>query len=139
LEGVLVSVEHIHAGRCNLVVSRAIPDQEVPKEGIPADRRRIYDAFFLRPNVVPVDYEVPIIELMRELLAHYRDSAAPLRLMDAMHLATAIRKKVDAFYTFDSGGKGGADLLSLDGNVAGHNLKICKPPFEQAPILFRPT
>jgi hypothetical protein len=46
-----------------------------------------------------------------------------VELPDAQHLATAIAyKEVDEFHTFD-----GDDLLRFNGNVAGFNLKICKP------------
>ena len=60
-----------------------------------------------------------------------------LTFFDAIHLATAINRRVDAFYTFDKGQRGGLDLLALSGNVGGHALQICKPAYEQAPILFR--
>lgn len=53
-----------------------------------------------------------------------------LRPLDAIHLATAIHYKADAFYTYDD------HLFPLSGNVAGHNLIICKPP--ESPQLTLP-
>jgi hypothetical protein len=137
MEGTLVSVDHIHAGRSHLVVSRAIPEQEVPKHRVPQDRRIIYDRLLKRPNVVLVDYEMPILSLTKELIAYH--AKEELMFVDALHLATAIIKGVDAFYTFDSGKRGGANLLSLSGDVGGYPLLIDLPPFEQAPLLFPPT
>jgi predicted nucleic acid-binding protein len=136
LEGTLVSLDHIYAGRSDLVLSRAIPEQEVPLSRLPAERRKIYEQVLRRPNITQVDYEVPILALTRELLDYYQ--SIDLLFMDALHLATAIIKGVDAFYTFDSGKRGGANLLSLDGNVMGHALRVCRPPFEQVPLLFSP-
>lgn len=52
---------------------------------------------------------------------------------DAIHLASAILYDATEFHTFD-GARAGANkagLLTLDGNVAGHRLKICAPKAEQ--------
>jgi predicted nucleic acid-binding protein len=68
--------------------------------------RGLYERLLLRPNITLVDYETPIIDLVKELLQYYEGSSALLMFMDALHLATAIRKGADAFYTFDSGGTG---------------------------------
>jgi integrase len=57
----------------------------------------------------------------------------------AKHLASAIHFEVDEFHTFDEGKKGGRSLLSLDGDVAGHRLRICKPPVGQMQIKFFET
>ena len=47
---------------------------------------------------------------------------------DALHLATAILYRADEFHTFDErGSRNHLGLLRLTGNVAGHNLTICKP------------
>ena len=47
---------------------------------------------------------------------------------DALHLATAILYRADEFHTFDKrDSRNNLGLLPLTGNVAGHNLTICKP------------
>jgi len=88
-------------------------------------------------SVELVDLEPPIIKLAREIREHYQREKQAGRqkgvvaAADALHLATAINRAVDAFYTFDKGTKDKVSLLSLSGNVAGHALKICKPPVSQ--------
>jgi len=74
--------------------------------------------------------------LAGELRDFYQNkgNVKPLSLPDAIHLATAIIYNVEAFYTFDE--KGNAKfcgLIPLSGNVAGHNLQICKPPYVLPP------
>jgi hypothetical protein len=54
-----------------------------------------------------------------------------MKLAHAQHLATAIAVHVDEFHTFDED-----DLITKSGNVAGHNLVICKPKGTQG-ILFQ--
>ena len=52
----------------------------------------------------------------------------PSTASDALRLATAILYRADKFHTFDeSNGRNSLGLLPLSGNVAGHNLTICKP------------
>ena len=64
-----------------------------------------------------------------------------IRVPDAIHLASAILYEATEFHTFDgvrSGvNKGG--LLTLDGNVAGHRLRICAPKAEQLQFSFPNT
>jgi PIN domain len=139
MEGTIVSVDHIHAGRCDLIYSRLIINQEVKGSRMRPDREALFLAFLKRPNVVRIDTEAPITALMGEIFDYYAVNPVggkSMALQDALHLATAINKNVDAFYTFDSGKKGGLNLLALDGNVAGHPLHICRPPYEQAVIPF---
>ena len=57
---------------------------------------------------------------------------------DALHLATAIINRADEFHTFDErNGRNSLGLLPLTGNVAGHNLTICKPIARNAELDLR--
>jgi len=86
----------------------------------------------MRRGIELPSLDLRIERLAEELRYHYSANGRKgLQLNDSYHLAAAIHYKVDAFYTFDNGGKGGVSLLSLNGNVAGHPLLICKPPFSQ--------
>ena len=64
-----------------------------------------------------------------------------IRVPDAIHLASAIQYEATEFHTFDgvrSGvNKGG--LLTLDGNVGAHRLRICAPKAEQLNLDFPRT
>jgi len=88
----------------------------------------VYDLFerttSKRRNFELIGIDIRISKLIHEIRNYYDSLRIRRRieLPDASHLATAIQYAVDAFYTFDK------DLLSLNGNVAGHTLIICKPP-----------
>jgi hypothetical protein len=143
MEGVAVSVEHVQANRCALVVSTLLVGQEVKDGRMSPEMQKEYERTLQRPNVSIIDMEPPIMALSRELFDFYvaargaGTSAKTLHIADAIHLATAINRRVNAFYTFDAGKKGGSlSLLSLNGNVAGYKLEITKPPVEQGVLPF---
>ncbi len=77
--------------------------------------------------------ETKIAMLAHNLRDYYVQKAVEhegktLSTPDALHLATAILYRADEFHTFDeSSGRNSLGLLPLTGNVAGHNLTICKP------------
>ena len=85
------------------------------------------------------DVDGRIAMLAREIREHYsrhpiilttakgKENRRGIKTPDAIHLATAIHNKCDVFHTLDDGGQDGFSLLLLDGNVAGHDLKISKP------------
>ncbi len=63
-----------------------------------------------------------------------KDAIKSLSVPGAIHLATAIHYGATEFHTFDGKRKPGRNpggLLTLDGNVGGHRLKICIPKGEQ--------
>ena len=124
-------VEQIEAGEVKLITS-VIARTEVFETDLSEDIKEKYAKLLNRRNVVLLDQDLRVSELARQIREHYRDQSkqdglAGLTSPDAIHLATAIHFKADAFYTFDQGKNGGRSLLSLDGNVAGHALHICKP------------
>jgi predicted nucleic acid-binding protein len=135
MDGVAESVEAVESGSVLLVTS-VLTRTEVFEADLPAEVRDLYSALLKRRNVQLADVDLRITTLSRKLREFYRrqsaqDGKAGLTTPDAIHLATAIHLKVDEFYTFDDGKKGGRSLLSLDGNVAGHPLAIMKPPVTQ--------
>jgi hypothetical protein len=64
-----------------------------------------------------------------------------IRTPDAIHLASAIHYDATEFHTFDGArqGQNPGGLLSLDGNVGGHRLKISTPHAQQLRIRFPPS
>jgi len=142
MEGVITSVDHVAAGRCTLVASVILPRLEVPQDRMTREVQALFSSMLERPNVVMVDLEAPIMQLQKDLVRFYEKeertgvNTKALDYWDAGHLATAINRKVDAFYTFDNGKRDKLGLLGLNGNVAGYPLTICRPPFTQAPLLF---
>ena len=97
----------------------------------------LFEDFLKRSNVMTIAVDRKIANLSRDIRAYYdehpTEDSKTISTPDAIHLATAIIHNVTQFHTFDAGGKGKKHLglLSLSGNVGGHNLTICKPPASQ--------
>jgi predicted nucleic acid-binding protein len=68
-------------------------------------------------NLVAIDFAVS--RITRDLVRRYR-----LDVRDAIHLATAIKLKVEVLHTYDSD-----DLIALNGKIPDINLDISKPVF----------
>ena len=85
-----------------------------------------------------------VAQLAGELRHHYikrpkRHGGKALKLgtPDALHLATAILYEASEFQTYDKhDNRGTMGLLGLDGDVAGHNLRVCTPHGEPHRELF---
>jgi predicted nucleic acid-binding protein len=135
MQGVSICLEAIQADEIIMMTSAMMKAEVLPGK-IPPDVRSTFERFLCRRNVVLVDVDLRIGELSGELRDFYVkqakvDGEAPVEAADAVHLATAIHYGADAFYTFDEGGEGARrsrSLLSLNGNVGGHQLVVCKPP-----------
>ncbi|HEX3526234.1 MAG TPA: PIN domain-containing protein [Thermoanaerobaculia bacterium] len=133
-EGIRDCVRKLNKGLVTIVTS-ALVNTEVLIGNMPPEAQRKYSR--VMRSIELVDLEPPIIKLAREIREYYQREKQAGRqkgvvaAADALHLATAINRTVDAFYTFDKGTKDKVSLLGLSGNVAGHSLKICKPPVSQ--------
>ena len=103
---------------------------------------------FGRRNVQQIDVTERVATKAGELRQHYRKTAKSpaLGFADAIHLATAILYKAEAFHTFD-GMRGPVTtktkdefltLLPLNGDVAGYPLKIELPQSDQTTMELRP-
>ena len=131
MDGVFESAKKIHEGKQKLICSPVVTAQiYATKTGQEAINK--YGNFLKRRSVQYVDFEHRAAGLTSEIMDYYNvKNKIPGKKMDfpdAQHMAIAILYHVDGFYTFDQGKKGGIDLLSLSGNVARHNLTICRPP-----------
>ena len=140
MDGVYECVDETKKGRIRLITS-VLTRTEVFEANLTPDVKQKYDAFLKRRNVQLLDNDLRIADLARNIREYYEaqsriDGLPPVRTPDAIHLATAIHYKADAFWTFDAGGYGGRSLLSLNGNVAGNQLTICKPVATQYRLGF---
>jgi predicted nucleic acid-binding protein len=126
MDGVYESARKIKEGQQKLVCSPIVP-AELYKIKMGQQVIATFDRFLKRRGVQYVDYDHRAGSLTSEITEFYSIKGENMDTIDAQHLAISILYKVDAFYTFDKGKRSGMDLLSLSGNVAGHNLKICKP------------
>ncbi len=104
---------------------------------IPAGTETLLEEVMQRPNFSKISIDMRVAKLARDLRNYYlvRNQdfrGKTLTVPDALHLATAILYRADEFHTFDENGdKNSLGLLPLNGNVAGHDLKICRPPISQ--------
>jgi predicted nucleic acid-binding protein len=107
---------------------------EILDLGLSAVQRRKLDAAFDGLTVIELQVDSRIMELAGEIRAFQKKSKSKSEIKyvsvpDAIHLASAIHYEAHEFHTFDGKRKGinSGGLLTLDGNVAGHRLKICSP------------
>ncbi len=120
-----------------ILMTTELIDLEVEKARIPKEARPVFKSLFSRKNVVLVPRSPRVWDLTNEIVDFYlaefeKGNGKPVTHFDALHLASAIHYNADAVHTFDDGKrKKGRSLLSLNGDVAGHDLKICKPPVGQ--------
>jgi predicted nucleic acid-binding protein len=133
MDGVEYCIERIESGEIKAITS-VNTQIEICEGEIEPDRRAILERTLgLRRGLEQVAVDHRIAGLAREIRTYYRQKGKRLELPDTTHLATAIHYRVDALYTFD-----GDDLLPLNGDVAGYNLVICKPPLPRQRRLVFP-
>ena len=137
MAGVYAVVLDVMASRARLITS-VITREEIQLPRLNADQLERFTKVFDRTNVKTIPMSDAIATKAGQLRHHYQtigDGRPPLCKEDARHLATAIIYAVSVFHTFDEADKKGCrGLLGLNGNVAGHALKIAKPESSQ-PIL----
>ena len=123
MEGVEHCIERIANGEIKGITSVNTLG-EILEGNVAKEKREFVDRTLgQRRGLELIDVDRRVALLAQEIRQYYRERSKNLKLPDATHLATAIHLRADALYTFD-----GDDLLPLNGNVAGHNLVICKPP-----------
>lgn len=99
---------------------------------------------FLRSTKITLQApDIRIVTLASQLRDNYQKQKLKfdrtICTPDAIHLATAIVYNVDEFQTFDKKDKGKClGLLPLDGDVAGHPLKVCPPTVRNLDALLKP-
>ena len=133
MDGIHEVVGLVEARKVRLMTS-VVARTEVFEANLSVEAKEMYAKLLQRRNVQTVDNDLRVSQQARELREFYaaRKNGLPgLTTPDAIHLATAIHYGADEFHTFDDGKKGGRSLLSLDGDVAGHDLRVIKPPFTQ--------
>lgn len=134
MDGLRECLEKVEKGEVDLIIS-GMYEVEVLHKSKPEVADKLI-RILRRPNVSIMPVDIRVLQLAGIIRQYYvelkaTDGKPALEQSDAIHLATAIHYQVDEFYTFDDGKKKSRSLLSLDGNVAGHSLKIRKPPVTQ--------
>ena len=105
-------------------------------------KKRLADLFKHR-NCTRISVGPRVSQFASEIRSYYLqqktlDGLTTVTTPDAIHLATAILYDASEFHTFDKLDKPGKSrgLLTLNGNVAGYPLVICKPPIPSKGPLF---
>lgn len=142
MDGVKFIADEIHNDHIILMTS-VVTRGEVLESTLDNKGLQLWNDFFKRTKVREVVAAGKIMDLTHSIRDYYQqqksvDGLPTLTLPDATHLATAIIYGAHEFHTFDEHDKPKRKaLLPLNGNVAGHNLKICKPPLPAQQILFK--
>lgn len=143
MDGVRDVIERSKRREVKLVTS-VLTSVEVLAAKIPVGLDSLFHGLMKRINRVGV--ESKCAGLAHDLRNYYIAKAAEyggktLSTPDAIHLATAILYRVDAFHTFDCDGSSKSlGLIPLSGNVGGHRLTICKPEARNPQLdLRKPT
>ena len=123
------------------IMTSVLTITEISSAKLPAGTEGLLEQVMERPNMSKLSVDIKIARLARDLRNHYiaknGGSGMTLTVPDSLHLATAILYKPTEFHTFDENDKpkqNALGLIPLNGNVAGHNLKICKPIAQQIGI-----
>lgn len=125
-----------------IIMTSVITHSEILQSQMPAGMERLLTGFMRRIQCKSVDMK--IAKLAHDLRDHYvqkklENKGKTLATPDALHLATAILYRADAFHTFDEdNGRNSLGLIPLSENVAGHRLQICKPKARNPELDLRP-
>lgn len=135
MEGIEEVVRKIHSNEVILLTSQ-MTKIEVLEGRLTSDAQKKFEGVFNRRNCQMVDITSRVSEKSHFIRNYYDQKGIKLSSPDCIHLATAIIHNADEFHTLDgSGRKRNGDLIPLNGNVAGHKLKICVPYAGQGSLL----
>lgn len=133
MSGLAEVVEMIERGHAVLMTS-VLWRAEVLDLHLTAMQRRRLDASFDGQSVIELQIDSRIMDLSSQIRSFHgaskkKETIKKISTPDAIHLASAIHYNASEFHTFDGKrtGKNNGGLLTLNGNVAGHRLKICSP------------
>ena len=138
MDGVREVINRLNKRQLSIMTS-VLTITEISASKLPAGSDDLFEQVLQRPNVSKVSVDIKIARLARELRNYYITKngvdGLTLTVPDSLHLATAILYKPIEFHTFDERDNPkikALGLLPLSGDVAGHNLTICKPMAQQA-------
>lgn len=138
MAGLAEVLELVDRGKAILMTS-VLWRAEVFDSSLTAAQKKKLDAVFDGSSIIELGIDSRIMTLTSEIRAFQsqsrkKDAIKNLSVPDAIHLASAIHWGASEFHTFDGARKAGRNtggLLTLDGNVGGHRLKVCIPKGDQ--------
>ncbi len=144
MDGVSAAIERFNRGRIRLMTS-VLTYTEATIAKLPAGVDRLLEDAMQRPNMAKVGVDIKIAKLARDIRNHYLGTSIDgftVSVPDSIHLATAILYRADEFHTFDTRDQQkyrSLGLLPLNGDVAGHRIRICKPSTQQLELVYPET
>lgn len=142
MDGLAEVIDLVEGGKAILMTS-VLWRAEVLDSKLNADQRKDLIAVFQNRYIQELSIDARIMDLAGEIRDVQRndlrkDVIKNIRVPDAIHLASAIHYDAAEFHTFDGKKADGSSssLLTLNGNVAGHRLKICIPRADQLRFHF---
>lgn len=112
------------------IMTSVLTTTEVLSAKIPVGMDTLFTALMKRVHRQGMDTKVA--ELAHDLRnSQARKGGKILKTPDAIHLATAILYRADAFHTFDD------ELIALSGNIEGNRITICKPETDRPQLDLR--
>lgn len=128
MEGIEETVRQVHNNEVILFTS-IMTQTEVLESKMSKAAGTKFENLFKRRNVLWVNHDPRVGRLSHDIRDYYAQRGINISQADSVHLASAILYEADEVHTLDGSGKRKrhADLLPLNGNVAGHKLKIMEP------------
>ena len=142
MAGLAEVIDMVDRGKAVLMTS-VLWRAEVLDATITLSQKKRLEAAFDGRSILELAIDSRVMKLTGEIRSFHSASKKKglirnIRVPDAIHLASAIIYEATEFHTFDGAragiNKGG--LLTLDGNVAGHRLRIRAPTAQQLQLAF---
>jgi predicted nucleic acid-binding protein len=134
-----------HKKRELKIITSTLTTVEALQSKLPVGLERLFGDLMKR--VIRIGVDGKVAAMAHDIRDFYARNAAQnagktVSTPDAIHLATAILYRASEFHTFDDGKSSSKSLglLTLSGNVGGHQLVICKPQAKNPQLdLRRPS
>lgn len=145
MAGLAEVVDMVDRGRAVLMIS-VLWRAEVFDSSLTVAQKKRLEAVFDGRRIIELAIDSRVMKLTSEIRSFHsaskkKDAMKNIRVPDAIHLASAIHYEATEFHTFDGvrSGTNRGGLLTLDGNVGGHRLRICAPKANQLQLSFPNT
>jgi predicted nucleic acid-binding protein len=140
MAGLAEVVETARKGEA-IIMTSVLWRAEILNDSLTTVQRRRLEKAFNNHYIIELNIDSRVMALAGEIRSFYRKSKKKdiiknIRVPDAIHLSSAIHYDATEFHTFDGAKQDGqpSKLFLLNGNVAGHKLKICVPRAHQLPL-----
>ena len=142
MDGLAGVIDMVERGKAVLMTSVLWRAEVLASTLSPEQRSNLIKAFQNR-YIQELSIDSRVMDLASQIRDYQKnqtrkDVLKNIRTPDAIHLASAIHYEATEFHTFDGKKADGSpgSLLTLNGDVGGHRLKICVPKAEQLRLSF---